>query len=107
MVYVDDMYLTEMGRYGRMRMSHMIADSTAELIDAARSVGVQARWLQKSGTHQEHFDICMSKRKKLIGRANVVECTVKELTIMCMYRREHGILPTSIAVAMNWWRNKT
>jgi len=34
-VYVDDIHLTDMGRLGRMKMCHMLADTTAELLDMA------------------------------------------------------------------------
>lgn len=48
--------------YGRMRMAHMVADSTAELLAMADAIGVQRKWLQKAGTAYEHFDVCMAKR---------------------------------------------
>lgn len=65
-VYVDDMYLSPLGQFGNMRMSHMIADTSKELLAMARKIGVQAKWIQKPGTKDEHFDICMSKREKAI-----------------------------------------
>lgn len=57
-VYVDDMQAA----YGRMKMCHMIADTTEELLAMADRIGVARRWLQKPGTSHEHFDIAMSKR---------------------------------------------
>lgn len=48
--------------YGRMKMCHMIAHTTAELLAMARAIGVQEKWIQKAGTPREHFDICASKR---------------------------------------------
>lgn len=63
MVYVDDMYKSEMGQFGRMKMSHMIADTTAELLEMADKIGVARRWIQHPGTAREHFDICLAKRK--------------------------------------------
>lgn len=39
-VYVDDMYLYEMGKFGRMKMSHMIADTDEELHSMAKLIGV-------------------------------------------------------------------
>jgi hypothetical protein len=62
MVYVDNM---EAG-FGRMIMCHMIADTTEELMKMADKIGVQRKWIQDFGTYQEHFDICLSKRKKAI-----------------------------------------
>lgn len=57
-VYVDDMR----ANYGRMKMCHMVADSTDELLAMADTIGVARKWLQKAGTAHEHFDIALSKR---------------------------------------------
>ena len=59
MVYVDNFP----GRYGRMKMCHMIADTTDELLKMVDKIGVDRKWIQDAGTYKEHFDICMSKRK--------------------------------------------
>lgn len=32
-VYVDNMYESGIGNYGRMKMSHLVADSTPELLE--------------------------------------------------------------------------
>ncbi len=61
-------------------MCHMIADSTDELLRMADKIGVARRWIQKKGTSQEHFDICLSKKKKALV-AGAVEITTKELVI--------------------------
>jgi len=39
-VYVDDMYQTTLGKFGRMKMSHMVADSTEDLLEMADKIGV-------------------------------------------------------------------
>lgn len=65
MVYVDDFYTTGI-RYGRMKMSHLVADTTNELLDMVDKIGVQRKWIQYPGTGKEHFDICLSARKKAI-----------------------------------------
>ncbi|WP_127076175.1 DUF4031 domain-containing protein [Rhodomicrobium lacus] len=62
-VYVDDMHTTPMGCFGRMKMSHMIADSEAELHEMAQAIGVARRWFQG-----DHYDICKSKREAAIAR---------------------------------------
>lgn len=75
-VYVDDMEAS----LGRMVMCHMLADTTEELLAMADKIGVQRKWIQKAGTHQEHFDIAKSKRALAvqlgaveIDRAGLVE----------------------------------
>jgi len=62
MVYIDNFNAP----YGRMRMCHMIADSTAELLEMCDKIGVQRKWIQNKGTNREHFDICLSKKKLAI-----------------------------------------
>lgn len=57
-VYVDKPVF----QYGRMKMCHMLADNTSELLKMADQIGVDRRWIQKPGTPGEHFDICQAKR---------------------------------------------
>ena len=52
-VYVDDMFAP----YRRMLMSHMIADTEAELHAMADKIGVARRWHQG-----DHYDVCKEKR---------------------------------------------
>lgn len=85
-VYVDDMYRHPLGQFGRMKMSHMIADSTEELLAMAERIGVARRWLQKAGSSYEHFDIALSKRTEAV-RAGAVEITMRELAMKCRERR--------------------
>jgi len=90
-VYVDDMYQTEFGRYGRMKMSHMVADTSAELLAMAKTVGVRVKWLQHPGEPGEHFDIAKSKRDLAIA-AGAVPITVRQCSAMCARRRVTGNL---------------
>lgn len=78
MVYVDDMYTISLGQFGRMKMSHMIADTKQELLEMADKIGVQRKWIQKEGTPFEHFDIAMAKRKLAI-RYGAVELSMREM----------------------------
>ena len=61
-VYVDDMEAP----FGRMKMCHMIADSTDELLAMADTIGVARKWIQKAGTPREHFDIALGKKRLAI-----------------------------------------
>lgn len=69
-VYVD----SAVNAYGRMKMSHMIADTTDELLEMAAKIGVPAKWIQHRGERREHFDVCQSKRAAAIAQgAQVVD----------------------------------
>ena len=85
-VYVDDMYQLPMGQFGRMKMSHMMADTTEELLAMADRIGVARRWLQHAGTPGEHFDIAMSKRELAISHG-AIPMTVYELAEWRIARR--------------------
>lgn len=78
-VYVDDMYRYQLGQFGRMKMSHMVADTPEELLEMAAKIGVPRHWIQKKGTEHEHFDICKSKRDKAIEHGAIP----KEMTVLC------------------------
>lgn len=72
-VYVDDMCNSEMGRFGRMKMSHMIADTEEELHTMAEKIGVAFKWYQK-----DHYDVCKSKRTRAIA-LGAIPLTMREL----------------------------
>lgn len=84
-VYVDDMRAS----YGRMKMCHMVADSTAELLAMADRIGVNRKWLQKPGTAHEHFDIALSKRALAVD-AGAVEVSMMQIGRIIRARREGG-----------------
>lgn len=91
MVYVDDMYKHPIGQFGRMKMSHMIADTTKELKSMASKIGVQLKWIQYPGTANEHFDICMAKREKAV-ELGVQEISFRKYAKMVDHRRKHKAL---------------
>jgi hypothetical protein len=62
-VYIDDAFIP----FGRMLMSHMVADTTDELLTMVDRIGVQRKWIQYPGTHREHFDVCRQKRALAIA----------------------------------------
>jgi hypothetical protein len=81
-VYVDDMRAP----FGRMKMCHMIADSTDELLTMADRIGVDRKWLQKAGSAHEHFDIALSKRRLAVA-AGAVEVSRMDLGRILRARR--------------------
>lgn len=81
MVYVDDMHERPMGQFRRMKMSHMIADTEAELHDMAEKIGVARRWYQG-----DHYDVCKAKRA-LAVQFGAIELTMLELGRKVIQRR--------------------
>jgi len=66
-VYVDK----SKNGFGRMLMSHMIADTPDELRQMANRIGVALHWFQHKAS-VPHFDIAQSKRA-LALRAGAIE----------------------------------
>lgn len=85
--YVDDMYKISTGQFGRMKMSHMIADTEEELHLMASKIGVALRWYQNG-----HYDVCMSMRTKAI-KLGAVEVTYRQLGWMIKEQKRSGKLP--------------
>ncbi|MEX3983713.1 DUF4031 domain-containing protein [Paraburkholderia sp. EG287A] len=91
-VYVDDMYLYSMGRLGRLKCSHMIADTDEELHAMAARIGIARKhWQSPQKTSGSHYDIAMSKRALAIN-AGAVAISMKQLAAMNARRRETGVL---------------
>ena len=59
-VYVDKYEAA----YGRMKMSHMIADTLNELHEMAERLGLR-RWFQDKSS-MPHYDVCLSKRAEAV-----------------------------------------
>lgn len=83
MVYIDDFNAP----FGKMRMCHMIADNTTELLKMAALIGIHAMWIQDKGTYNEHFDVCLSKKEKAIA-AGAVEITARQYAAMVNQRKD-------------------
>jgi FMN phosphatase YigB (HAD superfamily) len=60
MVYIG----TREYKYGRMSMSHMVADSLEELHEMANAIGINKKWFQDK-VNKPHYDVC--KQKKLLA----------------------------------------
>lgn len=87
-VYVDDMHKYPVGQFGRMKMSHMIADTEAELHVMADKIGVARKWYQG-----DHYDIALSKRAIAVA-SGAVEITYRLCGTMDAVRRRTGKLPS-------------
>jgi hypothetical protein len=88
-VYIDDMSTRPLGRFGRMKMSHMIADTDDELDAMAARIGVARKWHQGPPRHDSHYDVALSKRALAVA-AGAVEITLKQLACMSTWRRMQG-----------------
>lgn len=86
-VYVDDMYRYPLGEFGRMKMSHMIADTDEELHAMAAAIGIARRWFQR-----DHYDISMGRRNMAIQRG-AVPVPLRLLATMVEARKRTGVLP--------------
>lgn len=84
-VYVDSMRAP----FGRMKMCHMLADSTEELLQMADRIGVARRWIQHAGEAGEHFDVCLSKRSAAIA-AGARVITARQAGELILARRGRG-----------------
>lgn len=87
-VYVDDMN----AQYGRMKMSHLLADSNDELHAMAEKIGVARKWWQSpEKTAGSHYDICLSKKAKAIA-LGAIEITWRQAGAMNSRRKVTGVL---------------
>ena len=82
MVYIDDFNAP----YRRMKMCHMLADTTEELLQMVDKIGVQRKWIQDAGTQYEHFDICLSYKEKAIS-FGAIEVGFRQLSKMRSERK--------------------
>jgi len=82
-VYIDDYFAP----YGRMLMSHMIADTQDELFDMVDKIGVERKWVQDFDTYREHFDISKAKRELAI-KNGAKQVTARELVSITLKKKE-------------------
>ena len=88
-VYVDK----ASNRRGRMVMSHMMADSNAELDEFAARLGLQPSW-----RHGDHYDVSQSKQALAI-KLGAIEVPAREL--VAMRKRRQKDMST---VTLEWLR---
>ena len=81
-VYVDNAMIPFHG----LLMNHMLADTSEELLAMATRLGIDHKWLQKPGTHQEHFDIS-AERRALALAFGAVSITYKQAGRITYTRR--------------------
>lgn len=87
-VYVDTMRAA----FGLMKMCHMLADTTDELLAMADLIGVDQKWIQYKGTYREHFDIALSKRAMAVA-AGAKEVSMTEMGGILRRKRDLKATP--------------
>jgi hypothetical protein len=92
-VYVDDMQLS--AKIGRInaRWSHLLADTSEELIEFAKKLGLKEEWIQYPGTWKEHFDVTEPKRQKAIrlGATQIGYISDESIALIKKKQKEHGL----------------
>jgi hypothetical protein len=93
-VYVDDMALRADVSSGhrtlRGRWSHLMADSTEELLEFAWRLDLRPGWIQRPGAPTEHCDVTASKRTAALrlGAVAIRYRTESPALVMCKRRGE-------------------
>lgn len=80
-VYVD----SARNPYGRMLMSHMVADGVEELFEMADRIGVARRHFQPGSF--PHFDLSQSYRSRVVNAGAVVVDRYGLVAVMRRYRQ--------------------
>ena len=91
-VYVDDMLRrarpTGYRGPGSPLWSHLMADTTDELLTFAALIGLRREWIQKPGTPHEHFDVTATTRAYAIQHGAVEISYPRGTALLIARRRE-------------------
>lgn len=101
MIFVDDMYQHPMGKFGQMRMSHLIGDNATELHALAAKIGIA-----RAHFHVDHYDICMKKRELAI-KFGAQPVTMRQASAMVMMARAGRRMGTPETAIDRWhaWKD--
>lgn len=86
-VYVD----TGKYHFGRMIMSHMMADTEAELHAMADRIELKREWFQRGST--PHYDVSQSKRNLAIEEGAIILGPREVVDLIRKLRRMKGPAP--------------
>jgi hypothetical protein len=93
MIYIDNPFAVPKDhptapRCFRGKLSaHLMADSEAELVAYAVSIGMREDWIQKRGTAYVHFDVTGSRLNRVLSDARVRRLTPREMAVMIRERQ--------------------
>lgn len=87
-VYIDHLKPCMRNKHWRHYEScHMIADTEEELIEFARRMGLDIRWLQKSGKSDSHFVLSAGMRARAMKKG-AIQLNIKEFVSVIQRKRE-------------------
>ena len=84
MIYVDNYR----ANFGRMKMSHLTADSPEELEEARIALGIPPTGIHNRGLPGEHLDVSESKRNQAVRELGAKEVAPKDMVVMIQRKRE-------------------
>lgn len=87
--YVDD-HFARGGPAGRYKLSHLFADTSAELLAMVDAIEVPRKYIQSAGTAREHFDIAKTKRRAALA-AGAKSVSSRELVALIRRKRAEGL----------------
>ncbi len=91
-VYVDDMARPAQLTGRPAKWSHLFADTSQELDDFRRRLGLRVEWLQHAGTHREHYDVTATVRERAL-RLGAQPITYPRGTADLMQRKRAAAAP--------------
>lgn len=66
-------------------MCHLFADTKDELLNMAKMIGINAKYIQHEDRPKMHFDVCEAKRK-LAVKYGAIEITNKKVSALIRLR---------------------
>lgn len=82
-LYVD----SARNRFGRMVMSHLFADTSEELAEAERALGIPRGSIHHPGQAKEHLDVSQAKRRDAIAMG-AKEISTRQVARLIAGRRQ-------------------
>ena len=82
-LYVDNAQIP----YRQMKMSHLVADTSAELRRACRALGLRESYIQHAGAPKEHLDVSASRRLEAIRRLGAKPISSRRIMVIIQARR--------------------
>jgi len=75
--------------------AHLMADTEAELVAYAKSIGMRESWIQKRGTAYVHFDVTGTRLTRVLRDERVRRITPREMAIMIRTRQAAAVAERS------------